>query len=63
MDNFFPTKKKISSDIPKWSFSRFETERETSIGNRKFFFSKFSLLVYIFGVKFTENYHVVGIIT
>ena len=45
MINFFSHKKKISSDIPKWSFSHFETEPETSIGNRKFFFSKFSLLV------------------
>ena len=56
-------KKKIPSDIPKWSFSDFETEPETPVGNGQFFFSKFNLLVQFFGVKFTGDYHVVGIIT
>ena len=37
---FFPQKKKIPSDIPKWSFIDFETETETPSGNRKFFFSQ-----------------------
>ena len=37
---FFHKKKKIPSDIPKWSFSDFETEPETPFGNRKFFFLK-----------------------
>ena len=36
---FFP-QKKIPSDIPKWSFSDFETETETPFGNRIFFFFK-----------------------
>ena len=40
MINFFFHKKKIPSDIPKWSFSEFETETETPFGNRKFCFSK-----------------------
>ena len=36
---FFSTKKRnIPSDIPKSSFSDFETETETPFGNRKFFF-------------------------
>ena len=38
MINFFFNKKKL--DIPKWSFSDFETEPETPFGNRKFFFLK-----------------------
>ena len=38
-------KKKIPSDISKWSFSDFETEPETPFGYRQFFFSKFNLLV------------------
>ena len=63
MNNFFFHKKKIPSDIPKWWFSDFETEPETTFGNRNFFFSKFNLLVYFFGVKFTGNYRAVGIIT
>ena len=42
---FFPEKKKISSDIPKWSFSDFEKEPETPFRNRNFFFLKFNLLV------------------
>ena len=38
---FFSTKKRnIPSDIPKSSFSDFETEPETPFGNRKFFFLK-----------------------
>ena len=40
MINFFSIKKKITSDIPKWSFSDFETEPETPFGNRKTFFSQ-----------------------
>ena len=34
--NFFFHKKKIPSDIPKWSFSDFETEPKAPFGNRKF---------------------------
>ena len=37
---FFPQKKKIPSDIPKWSFIDFEIEPETPFGNQKFFFLK-----------------------
>ena len=37
---FFDKKKKIPSDIPKWSFIDFEIEPETPFGNRKFFFPK-----------------------
>ena len=59
---FFHKKKKIPSDIPKWSFIDFEIEPETPFGNRKFFLSKFCLLIYIFGVKFTRNYHIFEII-
>ena len=44
MINFFSTKKKkIPPDIPKWSFSDFETEPEFPFGNRKLFFLKFKL--------------------
>ena len=37
---FFPQKKKkkIPSDIPKWSFPDFQTEPAAPFGNRKFFF-------------------------
>ena len=34
---FFSRKKKIPSDIPKWSFFDFKTETESPFGNRKFF--------------------------
>ena len=37
---FFSKKKKIPSDIPNWSFFDFETEPETTFGNRKVFFSQ-----------------------
>ena len=37
---FFPQKKKIPSDIPKCSFSDFETEPETPFANRNFFSQK-----------------------
>ena len=37
---FSTKKKKIPSDIPKCSFSDFETEPETAFGNGKFFFLK-----------------------
>ena len=40
---FFHKKKKIPSDIPKWSFSDFETEAEAPFGNRYFFFLKIQL--------------------
>ena len=55
---FFSTKKKIPSDIPKWSSSDFQAKPATPFGNRQFFFLKFNLLVQFFGVKFTGNYHV-----
>ena len=41
---FFSRKKKIPSDIPKWSFSDLKTEPETPFGNRKFFFLKISVI-------------------
>ena len=37
---FFHKKKKISSEIPKWSFSDLETKPEATFGNQKFFFLK-----------------------
>ena len=37
---FFQQKKKIPADVPKWSFSDFETEPETPSGNRQFFLLK-----------------------
>ena len=45
---FFPQKKKIPSDIPKWSFSDFETESETPFGNQNFFFLKIELTRIVF---------------
>ena len=60
---FFHKKKKNPSDIPNWSIPNFETEPETPFGNRNFFFSTFKLLVYFFEVKFTGNYHGIGLIT
>ena len=60
---FFSTKKKIPSDIPKSSFSDFETKLRPLSGIDISFFSKFNLLVPFCGVKFTGNYHVIGIIT
>ena len=64
MVNFISLKKKKNpSDIPKWSFSDFTTEPATPWGIEIFFFLKFNLLVLFFGVTFTGNYHVIGIIT
>ena len=41
MINFFSHKeKKIPSDLPKWSFSDFETEPETRFRESKIFFLK-----------------------
>ena len=37
---FFLQKKKIPSDIPKWSFSDVENEPEAPFRNRKFSFLK-----------------------
>ena len=48
MNFFFHQKKKIPSDIPKWSFSDFETEPEAPFGNRKFFFLKIWLTRIVF---------------
>ena len=45
---FFSKKKKIPSDIPKWSFIDFEIEPTTPFGNRKFFFLKISLTRIVF---------------
>ena len=45
---FFSRKKKIPSDIPKWSFSDFNTEPETPFGNRKLFFLKIYLIRIVF---------------
>ena len=36
----FPEKTKISTDIPKWTFSDFTTDSKTLFGNRNFFFLK-----------------------
>ena len=46
--NFFYHKKKILSDIAKWSFSDLEIEPETPFGSRKFFFLKISLTRIVF---------------
>ena len=43
MIDFFPTKKKIPSDIPKWSFSDFETEPETPFRESKILFFNIEL--------------------
>ena len=44
MVNFLFHKKKTNpSDIPKWSFSDYETEPETPFGNRNFIFLKILL--------------------
>ena len=50
MINFFfqKKKKKIPADIPKWSFSDFETEPETLFGNRKIFFLEIQLTHIVF---------------
>ena len=56
---FFHEKKKISQN---GRFCDFEIEAETPFGDRKFFLSKFDLVLHFFGVKFTGNYYVVGII-
>ena len=48
MMNFFSTKKKIPSYIPKWSFFEFKTGPETPFGNRKFFFLKIKLTRIVF---------------
>ena len=42
---YFPQKKKSRPTSHNGRFRDFETEPETPIGNRKFFFSKFNLLV------------------
>ena len=40
-DQLFSTKKKkIPSEIPKWSFSDLETKPEAPFGNQKIFFLK-----------------------
>ena len=63
MIKFFFNKKKNSVRHPRMVVFRFETEPETPFGNEIFLFSKFNLLVYFFGVKFSGNYRAVGIIT
>ena len=45
---FFHKKKKIPSDIPKWSFSDFETEPESPFGNQKIFFLEIELTRTVF---------------
>ena len=64
MINFFFHKKKKfrpSSQNGRFPILRPNLRPLSEIEN--FFFSKFNLLVYFFGVKFTGNYHAVGIIT
>ena len=52
---FFSSKKKIPSDIPKWSFSDFKTEPETPFGNRQFFFLKIQLTrIFFWGKIYRE---------
>ena len=63
MNFLFKKKKKFHSTSENGRFRDCETEPETPVGNGQFFFSKFNLLVQFFGVKFTGDYHVVGIIT
>ena len=55
MINFYFQKKKIPSDIPKWSFSDFETEPETPFGNRNFIFLKIQLTrIFFWGETYRE---------
>ena len=64
MINFFSTKKKNSVRHPKMVVFRFwDRTWDPFWGIENFFSSKFNLLVYVFGVKFTGKYHVVGIIS
>ena len=65
MINFFFHKKKKNKFRPTPQNGRFPILRPNLrpiLGNRKFFFLKIQL-VYVFGVKFTGKYHVVGIIS
>ena len=64
MINFFIDKKKNSVQHPKMVvFAILRPNLRPLSGIDNFFFSKFNLLVQFFRVKFTENHHVVGIIT
>ena len=64
MIKFFYTKKKNSVRLPKMVvFAILRPNLRPLSGIDIFVLSKFNLLVPFFGVKFTGNYHVVGIIT
>ena len=63
MINFFSTKKKFRPTSQNERFPILRPNLKPLSGIEIFFFSKFNLLVQFFGVKFTENYHVIGIIT
>ena len=64
MIKFFYTKKKNSGRLPKMVvFAILRPNLRPLSGIDIFFFTKFNLLVPFSEVKFTGNYHVVGIIT
>ena len=61
---FFSTKKKNTVRHPQMVvFAILRPNLRPLSGIENFFFSKFNFLVQFFEEKFTENYHVVGIIT
>ena len=63
-DQFFsPQKKKFRPTSQNDRFRILRPNMRPLSGIDNFFFSKFNLLVFFFRVKFTGNYHAVGIIT
>ena len=60
---FKKKKKKFRPTSQKGRFPILTRNLKPLSGMENFFFFKFNLLVQFFGVKFTGNYHVVGIIT
>ena len=63
MINFFFHKTKFRSTSENSRFPILRPNLKPLSGIENFFFSQFNLLVQFFGVKFTGNWHVVGIIT
>ena len=59
---FFQKKKKFRPASQNGRLSILRSNLRPLLEIDFFFFSKFNLLVYFFGVKFTGNYHVLGII-
>ena len=60
---FFHKKKKFLPTSQNGRLSILRTNLGPLSGIENFFFSKFNLLVWFFGVKFAGNYHVAEIIT